>query len=331
MRFISIFKASLSSASSPMWVLGNSNHLMLGLEYAKQTNIKLRYSEKGDADLNFWQRSLGVSVTIYFSYKLVFPAIRCFFSRILLRKKLPILYLPHLSKHIFSSSQLLLLRLASKYDMISYYDDGMTLVSSAGILWKDNLLPIEQCRLIGWNYTFRHSSSHELSVSIASAYKSLIKSFAISSFPSGSKNHEPYDISLYGKKKLLIASKWLDWDALDRLNALDNPTEYCYVKHFRQSKNNLLYEKNIVNWDASPNLELSLPSNISSFSYCYFGVTSAILFVLDVLLLLKSPLTIETIFVPLINVSSCEYPEEAADFIKALMSYSHRLNICLPD
>jgi hypothetical protein len=124
---------------------------------------------------------------------------------------------------------------------------------------------------------------------------------------------------------LLIASKWLSWDGLDRLNPFDNVSEFIYVKHYRKSKNNYLYEKLIVNWDPVPNLELSLPSNISSFSHCYFGVTSTILFVLDVLL--HSPSVIETIFVPLINVDSCDYPEEATDFIKALMFYSARLNI----
>lgn len=330
MRFISAFLAHLSSASSPIWILGNSNHLMLGLEYAKQTSIKLRYSEKGDADLDYWRYSLRVSITKYYSRKLILPLLRSFLSGILLQKKRPVLYLPHLSKHIFSSNQLFLLRLISNLDIISYYDDGMTLVSRSGILWKDKLLPTEQCRLIGWNYAFRGSSCPELSVSIASAYASLTKSFSLASLPCNAIIHEPCDPS-YLKKKLLIASKWLDWDALDRLNPLGNPTEYCYVRHYRQSKNNPIYENSIASWDAAPSLELTLPSNISSFSHCYFGVTSTILFVLDVLLLLDYSSLIDTKFVPLINVSSCEYPEEAADFIKALRAYSDRFNIYLPD
>lgn len=329
MQVIGTFKARLSSASSPIWVLGNSNHLMLGLEYAKQTNIKLSYSEKGDANLDYWRHSLRISVTKYCSRKLLFPLLRHFFFRILFQVENPILYLPHLSRHIFSSNQLLLLKFISKLDIISYYDDGMTLVSSSGVLWKDNLLPIEQHRLIGWNYAFRGSSCPERSVSIASAYAGLTKSFSVSSLVNMPNFHEPCESSHCGKKKLIIASKWLDWNALDRLNPLDNPTEYCYIKHYRPSKNNVLYEKLIPNWDAVPNLELSLPSSILSFSHCYFGVTSTILFVLDVLL--DSSLLIETIFVPLIDTNSCDYPGEAADFIEALRPYSDRLNIYIPD
>jgi hypothetical protein len=301
---------------------------MLGLEYCRQTNTNLSYSEKGDADLNYWRETLRISVAKYQSSALILPLLRCFFSYILLEKKIPLIYLPHLSIHIFSKEQLLLLQFISKFDLISYYDDGMTLVSSAGILWKDNLLPIEQHKLIGWGYSFRGYCCSGNTVSIASAYRNLVKSFVLSDFPSQSQIHASNDSCLLRKKKLIIASKWLDWDALDMLNPLDNPTAYCYVKHYRQSKNNLSYEKFITNWDASPNLELSLPSRISAFSHCYFGVTSTILFVLDVLL--ESSSLIETIFVPLININSCDYPEEAADFIQALRAYSDRLNIYLP-
>jgi hypothetical protein len=303
---------------------------MLGLEYAKQTNTKLSYSGKGDTDLNCWNRSLGVSITKYCSRMLIMPMLKSVSYCIHSHKVKPILYTPHLSKHLYSPNQLLLLHIVSKLGLIFYYDDGMTLVSGSGILWEDNLLPIEQRELIGWNHAFRGRSSPELSISIASSYSSLVKSFAVSTFSHHSQNHVPCNYCCLPKRKLIIASKWLDWDALDRLNPRSNPTEYCYVKHYRQSKNNLLYEKLIANWDPVPNLELSLPSNISSFSHCYFGVTSTILFVLDVLLLLDSPSIIETIFVPLINVSSCDYAGEAADFIKALRSYSGRLKVNLP-
>jgi hypothetical protein len=299
---------------------------MLGLEYAKQRNTKVSYSDIGDTDLNHWRQSLRISITRYYSRRLILPMLRHLLSRILWQKKKPVLYAPHLSMGVFSENQLSLLHFVSKLDLISFYDDGMTLVSNSGILWKDNLLPIEQCRLIGWNYAFRGSACPELCVSIASAHTSLVKSFAISRFTYESINYEPYNY--LGAKKLIIASKWLDWEALDRLNILDNPAECCYVKHYRQSKNNLLYEKSIANWDATPNLELSLPSNISSFSHCYFGVTSTILFVLDVLL--HSSSTVKTIFVPLINKNSCDYPEEAVDFIKALRAYSDRLKIDFP-
>lgn len=326
MRFVRTLKIRLSSASSPIWVLVNSNHLMLGLEYARQINTKVSFSDIGDTDLSHWRQSLRISITRYCSRSLILPILRHLLSRILWQKRKPILYAPHLSMSLFSRSQLSLLRFISKLDLISYYDDGMTLVSNSGILWKENLLPTEQRRLIGWNYTFRGCACPELCVSIASAYSSLAKSFAISRFTYQSIKYEPYNN--LGGKRLIIASKWLDWEALDKLNTLDNPVEYCYVKHYRQSKNNLLYEKVIDNWDAAPNLELSLPSNISSFSHCYFGVTSTILFVLDVLL--HSSSTIKTMFVPLIDKNSCDHPEEAEDFMKALSAYSDRLNIDLP-
>lgn len=301
---------------------------MLGIEYGKLKNIKLRYSEKGDAGLDYWRHSLRISVTKYCSWMLILPLLRYFFFCALSQRRKSILYLPHLSKHIFSGSQLLLLRTISNLGIISYYDDGMTLVSGSGILWKDNLIPTQQCRLIGWNYAFRGNSCPELCVPIAPAYNSLIKSFSVSSFPDMSKIYESDGVRHSGKKSLIIASKWLNWDALNRLNPLDNPAEYCYVKHYRQSKNHILYERIMPNWDPVPNLELSLPSSISSFSHCYFGVTSTILFVLDVLLDVSTK--VDTIFIPLITLNSCDYPDEAADFIKALRAYSDRLNILIP-
>jgi hypothetical protein len=160
------------------------------------------------------------------------------------------------------------------------------------------------------------------------AYTTFLKSLALNS-SSQTNNYEQANHYYLGRKKLIIVSKWLDWDALDKLNPLSRPAEYCYAKHYRASKNNPLYEQTLVNWNATPNLELSLPSHISSFSHCYFGVTSAILFILDVLL--DFDFMTDTLFVPLISESSCDYPEEAADFIQALRAYSARLNICLPD
>jgi hypothetical protein len=195
-----ILKARLSINSLPIWVIVNSNHLMLGFEYANQTSIKLNFSEKGDTDLNYWNRSLRLSPTKFGLRMLIFPILRWVCSRILCRQVKPILYTPHLSKHLYSSTQLFLLRIISKFKLISYYDDGMALVSSSGVLWKDNLLPIPRHELIGWNYAFRGKSYPQPSLSIALAYSSLVKYFAVNPFSCQSNNSLPYNFCCPPKK-----------------------------------------------------------------------------------------------------------------------------------
>lgn len=296
---------------------------MLGLEYSRQLRVGLSYVKTNDSDLDFWKSTLNVEVSKYSSSMLILPILASLLARILGQDKWPVLYVPHLSKSIFTQNQLFVLQLVLKFDLISFYDDGMALISSSGILWKRGFLPCEQNELIGWRYSFQKNSRPLKTVSISSAYTHLVNSLGLTNSLNDSMNPEGAH-SFFGDKRLIIASKWIDWDALDRLEPLANSSRYYYVNHYRESKNNPLYAQALSSWNAFPSLELSLPSRISTFSHCYFGVTSSIFFLLEVLLALQVPS--DTVFVPIIALGSCEYPLEAADFLQALSSYADRFN-----
>lgn len=312
-----------------VWVAVTFVHLMLGYQYSRETGRRLQFADVGHCDLGCWSRALAMPVPRFSLRSLVRP-LAAGMARLLRGQKMqPILYLPHLSGMIFRRRHLWLLRLLQRLSLIEYFDDGMSSVSTAGVLWRDRLIPVPPDRLITWDYTFLPRASGTRRVSVRENHADLAARFRPDHDPESAGLPPSPRTGATPERLLVIASKCLDWDALCTTSLATTPLhDVVYVPHYREHKNNDFLQRHACVWKPHPNLEIALPGRIGAFSRCYFGVTSTVFYVLEALR--AAGMTVDTVFVPTIDVERCAFPAEARDFLDRLGAYADEFRFILP-
>lgn len=307
-----------------VWVAVTSTHLMLGHQFAREAGRRLRFADVAHCDLAAWGAILGAPVRPFALRMLVGPLVAAAARALRGRASGPVLYLPHLSALIFRRRQLWVLRVLQRLSLVGYYDDGMAAVSTAGILWRDGLVPVAPERLISWDYAFLPPLPGATRLSVRDSHAVLSRRFA------GAVAAPPAPAPPGGDpagRVLVIASKWLDRDALMAALPAD-VGDVVYVPHYRAAKNDEFLMRHARVWRPHPNLELALPGVVGGYGRCFFGVTSTIFYVLEAVR--GAGAAVETVFVPLVDVAGAAYPGEARDFLERLRTYEADVRIAFP-
>lgn len=239
--------------------------------------------------------------------------------RKMINKEARSVYIPHLSKMMFSELQYRVIQILQYLGLVGYFNDGMVSVSLNGILWSNGLIHQSVSDIIKWNYSFLSLSEKASAVSPVKTYLSWQVSRQKTDYKSKDFSGR---VSLHSGSTsvLVIASKWINWLAVKRAVLNHAEAQIVYIPHYQNHKN----DKGLVSissvWKPYPNIELALPQQINNYFYCYFGVTSSILYVLEILKTLG--VDSFTHFIPAIDHDSCNYKGEAEDFMSCLQVYS---------
>ncbi len=253
----------------------------------------------------------------------VAPSVAASIFWALRRRRVPALYTPHLSPLIFSAREILVLRILERLSLVEYFDDGMALTSQRGILWKQGYIRSKPDQLLGWDYSFLPWREANRCASVIASYETLGSIFCQARL--GRPCHFQRQTSPTERYDVVMASKWLDTDKYLSDHHAPSTRKIIYIPHYRDHKNCEALMGMAILWEPQPNLELGLPAAMVSIERCYFGVSSSIFYVLEVLL--KQQAQIDTEFIPLLNLEAADYPEEGVDFLDGLKHYAQWFRI----
>jgi len=217
----------------------------------------------------------------------------------------------------------LVLRILERLSLVEYFDDGMALTSQRGILWKQGYIRSQPGQLLGWDYSFLPWREANRCASVMASYETLGSIVCKARQDRAGHFHEQTPPT--GSYDVVMASKWLDTDKYLSDHHEPSTRKTIYIPHYRDHKNCEALMGMAILWEPKPNLELALPAALGQIGRCYFGVTSSIFYILEVLL--KQQARINTEFIPLLNLEAADYPEEGVDFLDRIKHYSQWFRI----
>lgn len=242
----------------------------------------------------------------------------------------PFVYVPFISPYLFPAKQYNLLRLLNKIGMVRFYDDGIGAMSLQTAPWKMNYITCSPEEMISWDYRFLWSTKQGKNmVSISQSYDFFVEQLVgpleqCRPFADSQSDSAPAD----GRKKdLIIASKWIDWSVVIDQVGEANVFTATYLPHCVSEKNNQFLLENAACWSEELPPELILPRVLNGFATVFFGVTSTVPYVIEVMLSMALP--IHPLFVVAINDQQASSPGEAKDFTDKILYYQrqHQLRV----
>jgi hypothetical protein len=316
---------------SGAWICASSVHFMLGVEFARQNQVQISCMVIHGSNLyNLYYSTFSRRIPHEIGLFRERPLLRYLLLSIL-RSPLswPLVYVPFISPYLFPAKQYNLLRLLNRLGLIRFYDDGIGAMSLQTVPWRKKYISCSQDQLISWDYRFLCAGKPKQNmVSILHAYEFFSQHLVDHPPPDGSANHgQPLHANDSWKGDLIISSKWVDWSSVLAMVGKENVSSATYLPHCVSHKNNQYLLENSVSWPYKIPPELVLPEVLNRYETVFFGVTSTIPFVIEVMLSLSLPVL--PLFVLAIDYQQADSSGEAEDFTEKIRFYQqhHQLRL----
>jgi hypothetical protein len=314
-----------TKSETQIWICGSKIHLLLALSKNLNKSVPLIFNSE---TLKISNSSFSSRIEIK-NFSLI-ELIKTLAIQIIRFEDFRI-FVPHISPYMFSEQSQYVLWKLWESGLISYFDDGMSLISKNTHLFKDGYIPA-QIPIISWNYRFIDSSCPEYIVS-TSSLMSLIKQGSKSIDLSGRLARNSYHSIKSQELTIIVASKWMDNAKVNKLLDIHktDKQECIYFPHYLEQKNSPDFLENCF----IPKFEFLEYELISLFRFDFrkkriiFGVTSTLILLLD-LVSKKEINSFDANFVGSDKLAGENGLQEYRDYLKILRFYGVNLRELRP-
>jgi hypothetical protein len=248
--------------------------------------------------------------------------------------------MPHVSPHILHTYGFSALKILSDRDLVNFYDDGMTSISSKSNLYLSAYIP-QHFHINSWDYLFLRDQSfrqHVKPLSSINKALSLLKQFpSLYDFSIKRESHEQIKSSelisiskleklstLNSKsgKAIILSSKSLEETVVFDNLKQEEFSEIYYVPHYRPTKNNQKFME-LKLFNHSGFVEYSLLNLCLQTPLLIFhGVTSTVILLTEFLLRQDKSINVKFVFCSTQDYCRSADRQEYVDYIKVLEYYS---------